>query len=114
MKWEAFEGSVLAADLCDLDGCERCPGFTTVQDLPAGRMRTTGEAPDPDATVFCSHSCHQVPKEELENLESGQPVTFTCPHCGATQTFPGGFFEIEMFVCQSCGKKVEIGVGPVQ
>jgi hypothetical protein len=62
-EWVNFdpgdEPSVLATNLCALfGGCERCPGFTTVE--------ATGLDPNhprPDELVFCTHACHKVATE---------------------------------------------------
>jgi hypothetical protein len=117
MQWITFspgeEPEVLTGDLCSIYGCDTCPGYARVRDLPAGRMRS-GEAPaDPDATVLCSHSCHRISDEELALEVGDQRITVTCLKCGAVQTLPG-FLHVEMFVCQGRGEAVEVVGGQVQ
>lgn len=116
MDWITFnpgsEPCVLTADLCAIYGCDKCPGYAAVRDLPGGRMRDTGDAPvDPDATVLCVHTCHRLPQQELASEAQG--ITVTCPKCGGTNSFPG-FAMVEVFACGRCGEMVEVGGGPVQ
>jgi hypothetical protein len=97
MNWIAFnpgsEPCVLTADLCAIYGCDKCPGYAAVRDLPSGRMRDTGDAPvDPDATVLCVHTCHQVPQEELES--GAQGITSRVQNAGRQTLFRGSRWSI--------------------
>jgi hypothetical protein len=115
MKWVNFESgleeSALPADLCAIYGCEKCPGFARVRDLPEGRMREIGPVPDdPTILVACVHECHQMPPEELG--AKGPVLMVVCPRCGAVQARPG--FAAEQYFCHTCGLHVKVGEGPVQ
>jgi hypothetical protein len=54
--------SLLTAEFCDaFEGCEKCPGRTTIKELR--RFSEVDDLLDPNEMVFCVHWCHKAAPE---------------------------------------------------
>ena len=52
----------------------------------------------------------EVPAAEVRKAKADRStgvLAVLCPHCGATNTFPG-WSEMFIFLCHSCGEPVEV------
>ena len=58
-------------------------------------------------TTIGSVAIEEIDQVLLELARTEQACSATCPHCGATNTFPG-LSVIEAYICQQCGEGVAV------